>query len=157
MILYHGSNVAVDKPRLIAAKRLLDFGSAFYLTSDLEQAKKWALRTQKIRESGTPLVSVYEFDDRALTDLQVLSFASPDLDWLLYVVANRTGRQTDQYDLVIGPVANDQAIRTVNDFQNGYFTAEIAIQILRPQKLKDQYAFKTEAALRLLSFREVLS
>ena len=50
MILYHGSNVAVDKPRLIAAKRLLDFGSAFDLTSDLEQAKKWALRTQKIRE-----------------------------------------------------------------------------------------------------------
>ena len=54
-------------------------------------------------------------------------------------------------------MANDQAIRTVNDFQNGYFTAEIAIQILLPQKLKDQYAFKTEAALRLLSFKEVLA
>lgn len=157
MILYHGSNMAVETPRLIPAKRLLDFGSAFYLTSDLEQAKKWAQRTWKMRESGAPLVSVYEFDDRALSELQVLSFAAPDLDWLHYVVANRSGRQTDPHDLVIGPVANDQAIRTVNDFQNGYFTAEIAIQILRPQKLKDQYAFKTEAALRLLHFREVLS
>ena len=157
MILYHGSNMAVETPRLIPAKRLLDFGSAFYLTSDLEQAKKWAQRTWKMRESGAPLVSVYEFDDRALSELQVLSFASPDLDWLHYVVANRSGRRTEPHDLVIGPVANDQAIRTVNDFQNGYFTAEIAIQILRPQKLKDQYAFKTEAALRLLHFREVLS
>ena len=157
MILYHGSNVAVEIPRLIPAKRLLDFGSAFYLTSDLEQAKKWALRTRNIRESGTPLVSVYEFDDRQLTELRVLSFSSPDLAWLHYVVANRTGQPTDPYDLVIGPVANDQAIRTVNDFQNGYFTAEIAIQILRPQKLKDQYAFKTEAALRLLRFKGVLS
>lgn len=157
MILYHGSNMAVKNPRLIPAKRLLDFGSAFYLTSDLEQAKKWALRTQKIRESGTPIVSVYEFDDQALQNLRVLSFASPDLDWLHYVVANRIGQKTDQYDLVIGPVANNQAIRTVNDFQNGYFTAEIAIQILLPQKLKDQYAFKTEAALRLLRFKEVLS
>ena len=157
MILYHGSNTAVEAPRLIPAKRLLDFGSAFYLTSDLEQAKKWAQRTKNVRESGTPLVSVYEFDDRSLASLRVLSFASPDLDWLLYVVANRTGKETEQYDLVIGPVANDQAIRTVNDFQSGYFTAEIALQILLPQKLKDQYAFKTEAALRLLSFKEVLA
>ena len=153
MILYHGSNMAVENPRLIPAKRLLDFGSAFYLTSDLEQAKKWALRTQKIRES----VSVYDFDEQALSSLRVLSFSSPNLDWLYYVVANRTGKETEQYDLVIGPVANDQAIRTVNDFQSGYFTAEIAIQILLPQKLKDQYAFKTEAALRLLSFKEVLA
>ena len=157
MILYHGSNVAVEVPRLIPAKRLLDFGSAFYLTSDLEQAKKWALRTRNIRESGGPLVSVYEFNEKSLTGLRVLSFSSPDLDWLHYVVANRTGQPTAPYDLVIGPVANDQAIRTVNDFQNGYFTAEIAIQILLPQKLKDQYAFKTESALRLLRFKEVLS
>ncbi|MBQ9337392.1 MAG: DUF3990 domain-containing protein [Lentisphaeria bacterium] len=157
MILYHGSNVAVEKPCLIPAKRLLDFGSAFYLTSDLEQAKKWAVRTQAIRECGTPLVSVYEFDDHGLASLRVLTFASPDLDWLHYVVANRTGQPTGQYDLVIGPVANDRAIRTVNDFQEGYFTAEIAIQILRPQKLKDQYAFKSEAALKFLHFKEVLS
>ena len=157
MILYHGSNIAVEKPRLIPAKRMLDFGSAFYLTSDLEQARKWALRTQNIRESGTPLISVYEFDDHDLSALRVLSFAAPDHDWLHYVVANRTGQQTAPCDLVIGPVANDQAIRTVNDFQNGYFTEEIAIQILRPQKLKDQYAFKSEAALQLLHFKEVLS
>ena len=157
MILYHGSNMAVENPRLIPAKRMLDFGPAFYLTSDLEQAKKWALRTQRMRENGAPLVSVYEFDDLALPSLKVLSFAAANLDWLYYVVANRTGHRVDSYDLVIGPVANDQAIRTVNDFQNGYFTAEIAIQILLPQKLKDQYAFKTEAALQLLRFKEVLA
>ena len=40
MILYHGSNMAVEKPRLIPAKRLLDFGAAFYLTSDIEKVKK---------------------------------------------------------------------------------------------------------------------
>ena len=157
MILYHGSNIAVENPRLIPAKRLLDFGSAFYLTSDFEQAQKWALRTQRIRESGSPIVSVYEFDDQALTSLRVLSFPAPNLDWLYYVVANRTRPQTDSYDIVIGPVANDQAIRTVNDFQNGYFSAEIAIQILLPQKLKDQYAFKTDAAIQILRFKEVLS
>jgi hypothetical protein len=49
--LYHGSNVEVKKPKLIASnvKRLLDFGAGFYLTSDFEQAKKWALRTTNNR------------------------------------------------------------------------------------------------------------
>ncbi|MBC8545194.1 DUF3990 domain-containing protein [Clostridiales bacterium NSJ-32] len=33
MILYHGSNVIVDKPRLIRQNRTLDFGSGFYTTT----------------------------------------------------------------------------------------------------------------------------
>ena len=39
MILYHGSNVEVNDPKLIPTKRLLDFGAGFYLTSDFEEAK----------------------------------------------------------------------------------------------------------------------
>lgn len=39
MILYHGSNVEVNEPKLIPTKRLLDFGAGFYLTSDFEQEK----------------------------------------------------------------------------------------------------------------------
>ena len=58
--------------------------------------------------------------------------------------------------IIIGPVANDQAIRTVNDYLNGYFPEDIAIRLLLPQKLKDQYAFKTEAALSRLRFKEAL-
>lgn len=40
MILYHGSNVEVKELKIIKTKRLLDFGTGFYLTSDFEQAKK---------------------------------------------------------------------------------------------------------------------
>ena len=156
MLLYHGSNMAVKIPRLIPSKRLLDFGPAFYLTSDEEQARRWSIRTTTIREEGVPTISVFEFDEQVLTQLDVLSFDSPNRDWLLYVIANRTGKPTRQYDIVFGPVANDQTIRTINDYQNGYFTIEIAIQILQPQKLKDQYAFKTERALQNLHFKEVL-
>ena len=156
MILYHGSNIVVDEPRLILARRQLDFGQGFYLTSDLIQAKKWALRTKNIREVGVPTVSVFEFDIQVMKQLEVLIFNSPDREWLRYVVANRTGQVTQQYDIVVGPVANDQTIRTVNDFQNGYLTEDMAIQILLPQKLKDQYAFKTECALKHLCFKEAL-
>lgn len=36
MILYHGSNVEVPKPRLLKVQRELDFGKGFYTTSDKE-------------------------------------------------------------------------------------------------------------------------
>ena len=157
MLLYHGSNMVIEHPRLISPQRLLDFGSGFYLTSDLEQAKRWAKRTQTMRNTGTSVVSVFEFDEQMLTRLEVLSFNSPNLEWLRFVVSNRSGKPTNaQYDIVHGPVANDQTIRTINDFQNGYLTADIAIQLLLPQKLKGQYAFKTEAALECLHFTEGL-
>ena len=158
MILYHGSNLAVEKPRLMPTKRLLDFGAAFYLTSDFEQARKWSEHAVKIRGTGKPAVSVFEFDDASLSNLKLLQFKAPDHAWLRFVAANRTGKPVnDQYDLIIGPVANDQSIRTVNDYLNGYFTEDIAIQLLLPQKLKDQYAFKTDAALACLRFKETLA
>ena len=54
MILYHGSNIEVSKPEILKSKRLLDFGTGFYLTSDLEQARKWAIRTANRARSGWP-------------------------------------------------------------------------------------------------------
>ncbi len=158
MFLYHGSNVVVEKPRLISPKRLLDFGAGFYLTSDLEQARKWASRTTLLREEGQAVVSVYDVCEKELQMLAVLLFDSPNREWLRYVAANRMGRQTDtQYDVIIGPVANDQVIRTVNNYLNGYFSEDIAIQLLLPQKLKDQYAFKTDKAIQILHFWEARS
>ena len=155
MILYHGSNIEVKEPKLIPSKRLLDFGAGFYLTSDFEQAKKWALRTANNRETGVPTVSVFEVDENEFKSLNMLCFNTPDKEWLRYISANRTGRQVDkEYDVVIGPVANDQAIRTVNNYLRGYFPEDVAIRLLLPQKLKDQYAFRTEKSINLLKFTE---
>ena len=43
MLLYHGSNVAVQKPKIIISNRTLDFGFGFYTTSSEIQAQKWAV------------------------------------------------------------------------------------------------------------------
>lgn len=156
MILYHGSNVTVQSPHLLRIQRTLDFGRGFYTTSDFEQAKRWAQRTTRIRESGEPSVSCYELDDDATSALKVLRFATPDSAWLDYVTANRKKRDTkDDWDLVIGPVANDQTYPTILLYLDGYIDAESAIRQLLPQKLKDQYTFKTEKALHILRFTEV--
>lgn len=157
MILYHGSNIEVTQPKIIQTKRLLDFGTGFYLTSDYRQAEKWAIRTTKRREEGVPTISVYNTMEDDLAQLNVLIFTAADKDWLKYISANRTtgNLNSESHDLVIGPVANDQTIRTINNYLNGYLTEDIAIQLLLPQKLKDQYAFKTDKALSVLKFKEV--
>ena len=158
MTLYHGSNIEVKEPHLLNTQRALDFGRGFYTTSDFEQAKKWAKRTAKIRESGKPCVSCYELDEEKLEKLKVLRFAEPNLEWLDYVSNNRKNRDAkDDWDLVIGPVANDQTFPTILLYLDGYIDAESAIKQLLPQNLKDQYTFKTEKSLSLLRFTEVRS
>ena len=155
MILYHGSNIKIEEPKIIKSKRLLDFGTGFYLTTDFEQAKKWAVRTASRRAEGSPVISVFSIDENDLLKLTVMRFATANREWLRYISNNRTNASaSDTYDVVIGPVANDQAIRTVNNYLKGYFNEDIAIQLLLPQNLKDQYVFKTEKALSFLKYNE---
>lgn len=156
MKLYHGSNVSVESPAIIPSNRALDFGCGFYLTSDYEQAAKWAKLTVLRRNSGEATVTVYDFSD---TDecLRTLHFSSADSEWLRFVVANRTGKDcSDSYDLIIGPVANDNTMPVINLYMNGDYNEEEALKRLLPQKLKDQYTFKTEKALSFLSLQEVI-
>lgn len=155
--LYHGSNMEVSKPRLMQSKRLLDFGNGFYLTSDYEQAKKWAVRTTDSRSVGKATVSVFDVDNDEMQKLNILMFDAPDKEWLSFIASNRKGKPEEIiYDIVIGPVANDQTVRTINNYLKGYFSEDIAIQLLLPQNLKDQYAFKTEKALEILHYKQVV-
>lgn len=156
MKLYHGSNVEVKNPKIIVSNRNLDFGAGFYVTTSLEQAQKWSLLQAKRRNSGVPTVSVYEFDDQALqSDIKVLNFESANKAWLNFVSANRKGTYSGvKYDLIIGPVANDNTMPVLNDYIMNVIDEETALILLKPQKLKNQYAFLTSKALSALSFME---
>lgn len=146
----------IKNPQIIKSRKLLDFGAGFYLTSDYGQAKKRAIRTTDRRREGNPVISVYNVNVKDFESLSLLAFKQASKEWLRYISANRTDKSaSDSYDIVIGPVANDQVIRTVNDFLKGRFTEDIAIQLLLPQNLKDQYAFKTEKAISILELLEV--
>ena len=54
------------------------------------------------------------------------------------------------------PVADDQTMTTLGLYLDGRIKAYMAIEMLLPQKLKDQYCFKTEAALSCLQFLEAI-
>ena len=158
MILYHGSNVAVREPKLLKIQRELDFGKGFYTTSDFDQAMKWARRTALRLHQQAAFVSVYELREEELQKLKVLRFDAPDVEWLRVVVKNRTGQSVPaQWDLIAGPVANDQTATVIDLFLDGMYEEEEAVRRLLPQKLKDQYTFKTEKAISLLCCKEVRS
>lgn len=157
MLLYHGSNVAVEKPLLIPARRLLDFGAGFYLTSDMEQAKSWAFLKQKRARKGKPTVSVFEFDENATQELSVLKFDSASENWLFFVSNCRNKPDfTDEHDIVIGPVADDKTMPVLRFYFSGIYDEKETIKRLLPQVLKNQYAFKSRKALSALSFKEAI-
>ena len=157
MKLYHRSNMAVQKPQILASDRKLDFGTGFYLTSSLEQAERWAKLTAERRGIGVPTISVYEFDEAKLTELKILKFEKANKKWLDFVVANRDNTIDDQkWDMVIGPVANDRTMPVIRLFIAKVYTAAETLRRLLPQKLHDQYTFKTQTALQFLKFQEVI-
>ncbi len=157
MKLYHGSNIKVQKPQILISDRKLDFGTGFYLTSSLEQAERWAELTADRRGTGKPTISVYEFDETKLAELKILKFEKANKKWLDFVVANRDNAVDDQkWDIVIGPVANDRTMPVIRLFIAKVYTAAEALRRLLPQKLHDQYTFKTQAALQFLKFQEVI-
>ena len=156
MILYHGSNIAVTEPHLLKAQRSLDFGKGFYTTSDFHQAESWAKRKTVLRSFGSPCVTCYDVDEMKLAALKILRFPKANKAWLDYVTGYRKGTaEPDDYELVIGPVANDQTTQTLTLYLDGYLDADSALERLLTQRLKDQYTFRTESGIALLSFIEV--
>ena len=159
MKLYHGSNLKINSPDFKKSKRFLDFGVGFYLTSNEEQAISFAhkviKRVSKInsREVGAATVSEYEFDlVAAERTLRVKHFLETDEDWLDFVIANRAGKASAAYDVVIGPVANDDIFEVVGKYEDGLITKAQAIKDFKVKKLYNQFTICSEAALRLLKF-----
>lgn len=159
MILYHGSTLEVQQPRILKSEIGRDFGFAFYTTDIQAQAERWARRRAMIESRRTkkeilPIVSVYEWDEDVAKQLRFLQFDGASMDWLELVVTCRS--RTDYahgYDIVEGKIANDNVGETVSYVMQGIMRKEDAIERLRFEQINNQIAFCTEAALRTLHFQ----
>lgn len=155
MKLYHGSTVTVRKPSLRIGRRNADFGKGFYTTTNADQAIRWA-NIKKDRESAErAIVSVYEFDESLLQHPKwnIRQFNGADEEWLYFVTDCRKSKGHD-YDLVLGPVANDKVFTTVNLFESGILDAKAAIMQLKAYKTYDQISFHTIRTISKLRFLE---
>lgn len=155
MKLYHGSIVTVKFPSIQKGRKATDFGKGFYTTTNFEQAKKWAILKKNREQSNKAIVSVYEVPDNILNSgFSVLRFEGATKEWLEFVVNNRRGKGNNNYDLIMGPVANDQLYATIRLYEQGVITADAAIEMLKTHKLFNQLSFHTLKVTSLLKFVE---
>ena len=153
MLLYHGTNTRFKEIDLARSKDKRDFGKGFYLTTIFEQAERWA-KNQFIRYGGDgSFVKIYEYTPNP--DLKILSFDSMNKEWLEFVKDNRIkGGIAHDYDIVCGPVANDNTMRTIALYISGVYNADQALEKLAFFKVNDQVSFHTKKALSSLKWKE---
>lgn len=155
MLIYHGSNVVVEKPRILVLNRFLDFGNGFYTTTNKAQAINFADKVAARRHEGKSSISVYELDEERVKGISVLEFFAPDGRWLDFVSDNRAGiAESGMYDLIIGPVANDDVYSTFILYTTGVLSKEQTIEALKVKKLFNQYVFTAEKGLDCLRFKK---
>lgn len=155
MIVYHGSNMVVDHPRLVGQNRTLDFGYGFYTTFNKDQAVNFAEKVTARRETGIPCVSMYETAEleELKNKYKLLFFSEPNEEWLDFVFANRNGSYEGiSYDIIFGPVANDTIYRTVIAYEEGILTKDETIARLKVKKLYNQMTFTTASSLKELKY-----
>lgn len=172
--LYHGSYCEVRTPDINQCAKYKDFGQGFYLTTSLKQAENFAkmsLRksiankiTEPDRQNG--VVSIFRFT--SVETLLSKIYFTADADWLHCVVGHRKANtfndlilELEKFDIIAGKIANDNTNATITAYMAGTFgetgtkTADnICISLLLPERLENQFCFRTDKALKCLTFIE---
>ena len=144
MGLYHGSNVEVQKPKILTNGFYKDFGYGFYCTHMQKQAERWALTKR-----GNHIVNIYDYyEDKSLN---ILKFSEMTEEWLNFVVDCRSGKN-HSYDIVEGPMADDTIWDYIEDFIRGNITREAFWILVKFKYPTHQIVFCTEKALKTLEF-----
>lgn len=154
MTLYHGTNGDIESIDLTRGMRYKDFGKGFYLTPDKTTAIRMAQKKARLFGGSATLIT-YEMDENVLhSDLKVKVFPEKAcVEWLVFVDANRDRKNVmpiHDFDIVIGPIADDGVVLQLTNFREGIYTPEQAAAQLQDRYLDQQYYFGTEQALRFL-------
>lgn len=174
IFLYHGSYCEVQIPDLKQCAKYKDFGQGFYLTTSKKQAENFArLSTKKAIANGTVdieqkygIVSMFQF--KLIDELSIKTHSTADVQWLHCVVGHRKKKNSlnvvqllRDFDIIGGKIANDNTNATINAYMAGTFgeigsksADDICISLLLPERLQDQFCFKTDKALKSIVFIE---
>ena len=172
IILYHGSYCAVETPDLAKCAMYKDFGQGFYLTSSKEQAKSFAkISATKAKSKGLisysekfAYISFFKVSD--VDSLKTYDFETADIEWLHNIVAHRRygafpeiKKSMQDYDVISGKIANDDTNATIIAYMDNVFgkmgseqADKMCISLLLPERLKDQFCFRSEKSISALEF-----
>lgn len=154
MRVFHGSYMAVDEIDLTKGRGNLDFGKGFYVTNIRSQAEFWAARTGRFHKTEG-VVSEFEFYENAFEhyDLKVLRFSEYTEQWLDFVILNRDPKSpisAHDYDIVEGPVANDDVNARINDYLAGLVSKADFLKELAMHRPTHQICLCTVRSLQMI-------
>ncbi len=174
MLLYHGSYAEISSIDLSYSRNSLDFGKGFYLTSSYEQAVNYIPSAVKKNIRRRKLPTDFQIADGRLSVFQfhpdpglaIHYFETASIDWLHFIAANRDDalfqdflQSFQAYDILGGKVADDSTAATLNSYITGEYGVpgsaradNFAIEQLLPNRLTDQFCFRTTKALTSLEF-----
>lgn len=127
--LYHGTNQKFDAFDFNKAKNFKDFGKGYYLTTDFNQAQRWAQkRGDKVKKA---YIYCYDVADVQTDSLKILELLQYDQKWLEFISKNRIeGRESD-YDIIHDRIADNQYLEISNtllDYKQSRISSEEAIE-----------------------------
>ena len=159
MKIYHGSTVIVEKPSLEILNYRTDLGKGFYTTTDIEQAKRWTkIKKGRMQEENKDeeikrYINIYEYIENE--NLNILNFEEATEQWLDFVYRNRKSIELlHDYDIVKGPVADDNLFATLRLYERNYTSKEDTIRALKTYKLVNQISFHTPKAIDTIKYIE---
>jgi len=160
MILYHGSYTYFEKIDLNKGRKYKDFGQGFYTTKIESQARQWAKNMSARFGESNGYVSIYECDEGLFKNYKYLCFNEPTEEWAYFIMNNRSSEFMDlenqinnhnnQFDIVEGPVANDNIAVVLDQFMMNMKSGTALVEALEYKNLNHQISFHSESAVSLL-------
>lgn len=143
-IIFHGTQEIVKEPEIRITKYNKDFYFGFYCTVLKQQAKRWATRF-----NGKGYINEYQYtpDDT----LNYKHFPKMTEEWLDFIAAGRAGK-SHSYDIVEGPMADDEVYDHVEEFLSGKISRKAFWELVKFKKPTHQISFHTARALETLKF-----
>lgn len=92
-----------------------------------------------------------------MKNMKILNFENATEEWLKFIFQNRkSDKLIHQYDIVIGPVANDNLYQVLVNYENGLYDIDETIKRLKTYVLQNQISFHTQKSLECIKYIETI-
>jgi len=162
-IVYHGTISLFDNINVSMGKPYKDFGKGFYVTRTYSHAASLAERNKRLelerfRRRCEAYVYTYEMDLEMLSHFKVKEFTEADMEWMQFILDNRRTRErAHEYDIVIGPTADDDTSTVLKAYFGGFYgdvgsddAVLIALKMIEAEKLPPQVYFAQNETTEIL-------
>lgn len=139
--LYHGSISVIQKVDVSMRRGRKDFGKGFYMSVSKQQAigmmhKKYKEAKRKYfnmdKDNFEEVLYKVELDESKLSSLNIKIFEYADVEWLDFILMCRNSNDMPHdYDLVIGPTADDDTIYCLKRYYDGDYGEKNSIEAKR--------------------------